>query len=182
MGALERLNARTCTLLGIVIFGCTISIHGQVDFNAKGFTLQITSQMAEICKMLLQAFIMQNLKIDPLTMVMWMAPLCLVAVSTAIMYMWTPMILQDAKACWLHLLANSFIAFLLNHSVASLLRISSGLTMVLAGIVKDICIVSLAAIAFGTHLEHIQIVGFIIAIIGIFAHSMVKSFPEEMNE
>jgi solute carrier family 35 protein C2 len=180
--ALERMSARTCCILAVVIFGCTISIHGQVDFNGRGFTLQITSQMAEICKMLLQAFIMQNMKIDPLTMVMWMAPLCLCAVSSAIFYMWEPAILVVAKQCWHHLLLNSLIAFCLNHSVAYLLRISSGLTMVLAGIVKDICIVSLAAVIFSTHLERIQIVGFFIAIVGIFAHSMVKSFPEEVNE
>merc|ERR550537_83134 len=82
----------------------------------------------------------------------------------------------------MHLLANSGVAFLLNHSVSCLLRLSSGLTMVLAGIVKDICIVSLAAVFFGTHLAHIQIVGFFIAIVGIFAHSMVKSFPEIADE
>merc|ERR1719335_334345 len=111
-----------------------------------------------------------------------MAPLCLCAVSSAIFYMWDPLILVDAKLCWKHLLLNSLIAFLLNHSVAYLLRISSGLTMVLAGIVKDICIVSLAAVMFGTHLEHIQIIGFVIAIMGIFAHSMVKSFPEIADE
>merc|ERR1719271_2175034 len=99
---------------------------------------------------------------------MWMAPLCLCAVSWGILYAWSPMILIDARACW-HLLANSSIAFMLNHSVAYLLRISSGLTMVLAGIVKDICIVTMAAIIFGTHLEHIQIAGFVIAILGIFA-------------
>jgi hypothetical protein len=180
--ALERLSGRTCMILLVVLFGCTISIQGQVDFNAKGFTLQITSQMAEICKMLLQAFIMQNLKIDPLTMVMWMAPLCLCAVASAIMFSWEPVILVDAKSCWKHLLANSCVAFLLNHSVAYLLRISSGLTMVLAGIVKDICIVSMAAIIFGASLAKIQIVGFFIAIIGIFAHSMVKSFPEVADE
>ena len=88
----------------------------------------------------------------------------------------------DAKSCWKHLLANSLVAFLLNHSVTYLLRISSGLTMVLSRIYKDICIVSLAAVIFGAHLEHIQIAGFIIAIVGIFAHSMVKSFPEVADE
>merc|ERR1719321_790535 len=35
--ALEKLSARTCAILGVVIFGCTISIHGQVDFNGQGF-------------------------------------------------------------------------------------------------------------------------------------------------
>lgn len=182
MFALEKLSARTTTLLAIVLFGCTISIHGQVDFNAQGFTYQISSQMAEICKMLLQAYIMQSMKIDPLTMVMWMAPLCFAGISTAIWYSWTPMIITDAKACWNHLLMNSMVAFFLNHSVSYLLRISSGITMVLSGIVKDICIVSIAAMLFGAHLERIQIIGFTIAIMGIFAHSVVKSFPEVADE
>ena len=34
--ALERLNARTCVILGIVIFGCTISIPGQVKWTSTG--------------------------------------------------------------------------------------------------------------------------------------------------
>jgi len=178
----ETFNLQNSTILFIIMIGCCMSIHGEMRFSAIGFGYQIGGQCSEVMKIILQQMIMQGLKVDPLTMVMIMSPLCLCTLSVGLFFSWQPGILAHAQANWYHLLANGGNAFLLNIAVATVIKYASGVSFVLAGVVKDCCIVLCAATLFGAVVMPIQVVGFSIAVMGVGTHSIVRSMPEMAKE
>lgn len=179
----EKFNVQNSTVLFIIMIGCCMSIHGEMRFNAVGFAFQITAQTAEVCKILLQQMVMQgSAKVDPLTMVMIMSPLCLVTLSVGLYFFWQPDIIVQAQKHWVHLALNCCNAFLLNVAVATVIKYASGVSFVLAGVIKDVCIVVAAAMLFGAIVTSVQMIGFSIAVMGVAVHSIIRSRPEMAKE
>merc|ERR1719263_1484586 len=118
------------------MIGCCMSIHGEMRFSQFGFMCQIAGQTAEVCKIVLQQQIMQGFKVDPLTMVMVMSPLCLITLCFGLYFFWVPGIVAHAQQHALHLVLNCSNAFALNVAVANLIKHASGVSFVLAGVVK----------------------------------------------
>jgi len=174
----ERFNLQQCAILFVIMIGCCMSIHGEMRFNKFGFMCQIAGQTAEACKIVLQQQLIQGFKLDPLTMVMVMSPLCLIALLVGLYFSWEPGILLHAQENALHLFLNCSNAFALNVAVASLIKYASGVSFVLAGVIKDVCIVLVAAIMFGAHITRVQGIGFSIAVIGVGVVSIIRSMPD----
>jgi hypothetical protein len=178
----EKFNLQNSLILLGIMFGCCMSIHGEMRFNGIGFGYQMGGQCSEVLKIILQQMIMQGLKVDPLTMVMIMSPLCLITLSAGLFFMWQPGIWAHAMANWPYLLLNGSNAFLLNIAVATVIKYASGVSFVLAGVIKDVCIVLCAATMFGAVVMPIQVIGFSIAVMGVGTHSIVRSMPEMAKE
>jgi len=174
----EKFNLQNSTILFIIFVGCCLSIHGEMRFSKFGFACQMMAQVAEVMKILLQQVIMQGFKVDPMTMVLLMSPLCLVTLSVGLYFFWEPGIIPHAREHWMHLALNCCNAFALNVAVANLIKHASGVSFVLAGVVKDVCIVAVAATVFSAHIQNIQIIGFAIAVTGVGVHSIVRSMPD----
>jgi len=174
----ERFNLQQSTILFVIMIGCCMSIHGEMRFSQFGFMCQIAGQTAEVCKIVLQQQIMQGFKVDPLTMVMVMSPLCLITLCFGLYFFWVPGIVAHAQQHALHLVLNCSNAFALNVAVANLIKHASGVSFVLAGVVKDVCIVVAAATLFGAHITHVQGIGFSIAVAGVGVHSIIRSMPD----
>merc|ERR1719201_3243627 len=177
--AVERFNVQQATILLVIMMGCCMSIHGEMKFSKTGFVFQICAQFAEVIKIITQQKIMQGYKIDPLTMVLIMSPLCLVSLSVGLVVFWQAGIVAKAQEHAVHLLFNGFNAFALNVSVAVVIRFASGVGFVLAGVIKDVAIVACAALIFGALITPLQIIGFSIAVSGVLIHSVVRSNEEK---
>merc|ERR1719161_2848131 len=166
--AVEKYNGQTLAILFIVMIGCWMSIHGEMNPSGVGFTIKI----------IIQQMIMQGMRVDPLTMVMTMSPLCLCTLSVGLYFLWEPGTFEDAHHMAYHLCLNGLNAFALNIAVALVIRHASGVSFVLAGVIKDILIVTFAAIFTGALVSRLQIAGFTIAVMGVAAHSLVRSHQD----
>jgi hypothetical protein len=176
--AVEKYNGQTLAILFVVMIGCWMSIHGEMNPSGVGFAIQIISQTSEVVKIIIQQMIMQGMRVDPLTMVMTMSPLCLCTLSFGLYFLWEPGTLADAHNMGYHLCLNGLNAFALNVAVALVIRHASGVSFVLAGVIKDILIVTFAAVFTGALVSRMQIAGFTIAVVGVAAHSLVRSHQD----
>merc|ERR1719440_1824810 len=176
--AVEKYNGQTLASLFIVMIGCWMSIHGEMNPSGVGFAIQMISQCAEVVKIIIQQMIMQGMRVDPLTMVLTMSPLCLCTLSIGLYFLWEPGTMVDAHHMAFHLCLNGLNAFALNVAVALVIRYASGVSFVLAGVIKDILIVTFAAIFAGALVTRMQIAGFTIAVVGVAAHSLVRSHQD----
>merc|ERR1719359_181622 len=70
------------------------------------------------------------------------------------------------------------LAFVLNVTIATLIKECSAMAFVLAGIVKDMFIVTVSSIAFGEYVSPQQICGFSITLAGIFFWSYMRMEPD----
>jgi len=188
--ALERFSWRSVGILVFIIFATTLSIHGEVNFSMTGFIIQGSSQLFECCKIVLQAMLLSSAgrKLDALTYVMLVMPLCALILGVGICaltafphsHFMTPSWVQLVQ-WWPHLLANACIAFLLNVVIALFVKHSSAVAFILAGIVKDVMIVSAGAFLFREFITLLQVVGFSLQLAGILVWSMIKTFPDRFD-
>ena len=108
--AVEKYNGQTLAILFIVMIGCWMSIHGEMNPSTVGFAIQMISQTSEVIKILIQQMIMQGMRVDPLTMVMTMSPLCLCTLSVGLYFLWEPGTFEDAQQMAYHLCLNGLNA------------------------------------------------------------------------
>lgn len=180
---LQQFSVHKVIVIGIIIAGCSMCVHGEVQFSWLGFALQIASQFAEVTKNLIGEIVLTGagLKLDVLTFVTFQAPLSLVPLSIATCYSWTPQMTEDFMRTWQLLLCNALLAFLLNVMIALTLKNLSGLAFVIIGIVKDIFIVASSAAVFGDSISPMQQIGFIVTIVGIASWGHLKIQEQEQQ-
>jgi len=176
---LQVLNRTRAVVLLWVIAGASISISGELTFSALGFVLQGVSQIAECSRMVMGEIVLSGpRKLDPLTYTMFLAPTCLVVLVIANLFHWDPITWSRMVAWWPQLLANAGVAFLLNVTVATVVKECSAVGFVLTGLIKDIVIVSFSAAFFGEHVTNMQRAAFTITIGGVAFWSMMRITPE----
>jgi hypothetical protein len=190
IAALEKFSWRAVTVLAFVIFATTLTIHGEVNFSMTGFVIQGVSQLFETVKIVLQAMLLSNAgrKLDALTYVLLVMPLCAVVLGLGICaltlfpheHFLTPQ-WHDLELWWPHLLANACIAFALNVVIALFVKHSSGVSFVLAGILKDAMIVAAGAFLLKEVITLIQSFGFFLQCIGVLLWGMMKNFQEKFE-
>ena len=78
------------------------------------------------------------------------------------------------------MLLNGGVAFLLNVAVVLLIGHTSALVMTLAGIVKDILLVALSMLLFGSPVTPLQYGGYGLALLGLNLHKEYKKSPERV--
>jgi hypothetical protein len=190
IAALEKFSWRSIGILVFVILATTLTIHGEVNFSMTGFIIQGSGQVFESLKIVLQAMLLSNAgrKLDALTYVMLVMPLCAVCLGAGIglltIFPHEHFLIPEMHHLvqwWPHLLANSCIAFMLNVVVALFIKYSTAVAFILAGIVKDAMIVATSALVLKEVITVIQGIGFALQLCAILVWSMIKTFPERFE-
>jgi len=175
---LEALRKCSIVLLAGTLCGTFLAIHGELHFQLVGFLLQLVSSLSEATKVIIQGVLMSgNLKLDPLTMVLFMAPACLLANIPFLAVIEWPRFAEVYAQMMLHLpflICNACLAFGLNVVVAQCIKQLSPVGYLLCGIVKDVCIIVTSSFFLGESLATSQIVGFSLALSGVASYSLYK--------
>eukprot|EP00434_Breviolum_minutum_P007711 symbB.v1.2.006801.t2/scaffold409.1/size210228/4 len=171
-------------ILSIVVAGCSLCAHGEVNFVWAGFVLQITSQMAECSKNLIGEMVMSGagLKLDVLTFVLFQAPCSLLPLLISVALSWDLEIWFAFKAHWPVIFLNALNAFALNLIIATTLKRLSAVAFVIIGIVKDSVIVATSSLVFGDHISAQQQVGFAVIMTGIACWSHLKIKEQQESD
>merc|ERR1719373_984968 len=109
---------------------------------------------------------------------MFVAPSCLVVLLLGLAATWDRKIPQAFGEWWHYLLPNAALAFVLNVTVATLIKEVSAVGFMLTGVVKDIVLVVVSAAAFGEQVAPMQVVCFSMILGGILFWSLMKAAPE----
>lgn len=169
-------------LLAVITTGAMLAAYGTVEVVLVGIIIQGMSQLFEVTKIVTQNVLMNSrgMKLDPLTLVLFMAPVCLLFLVPLSAYMvhgqWGDVI-QRAMHVWPTLLLNCLVAFSLNVIVAMEIWLFNGVGFLVAALTKDVTIVVVAGILFGEVITEIQLVGFTVALCGVLFYSLYR-----MNE
>ena len=73
------------------------------------------------------------------------------------------------------LLSNAVVAFLLNIAAVFLVGAGSGLVLTLAGVFKDILLITGSVLIFGAQITPVQVVGYSIALLGLILYKTTGS-------
>mmetsp|Transcript_70915 Transcript_70915/g.148341 ORF Transcript_70915/g.148341 Transcript_70915/m.148341 type:complete len:352 (-) Transcript_70915:82-1137(-) len=162
-----------------IMLGASMAVSGEMHFAWIGFFFQLVSQCAECSRNVLGEVVLSgsDLKLDPLSYTLFVAPTCLLVLIVGTITTWSPDILVDLGKWWHYVLPNAFLAFALNIVVAFTIKEISAVGFVLAGVCKDICIVLISCMFFGEQVTAKQILGFVVAASGVFFWSYMRVAP-----
>jgi len=175
---LQILERQKVFIVMWIVIGSSLCVKGEIHFVLTGFIVQGISQISECGKNVLGEYLLTKctLKLDPLTYVLFMAPVALIFLSIGVVCTWDPQIPAAMLANWMYLLPNAFCAVGLNVVIALVLKECSAMGFILAGVVKDILIVLASAFFFSDTIAPQQWMGFVVALSGCAAWSMLKVF------
>lgn len=189
--ALEMFSWNKGKVLFAIMCATFLTIHGELHFSALGFFIQATGQLFESLKIVFQGYVLSSAgyKLDALTYVLLVMPLCFLVLGAmyfCLVFVHPLETLQtprwkDVQIWWPVLLANSCLAFSLNLTIAMFMKYSSPISFIIAGILKDTCIVCVGATMLGEQVSSMQIAGFGLQLVFIGVWSCMKLFPAQFE-
>jgi len=178
IAGLEAIRRCSVILLLGILAGAIMVVKGEMHFVLVGFLLQVASSLCEATKVVVQSVLMSGqAKLDPLTMVLFMAPACLLANLAPWAYMEGPKLMEITARLhelWPILLVSMMLAFVLNVVVAQCIKELSAVGFLLCGIVKDSCIILTSAWLLDESLAGLQRLGVAVALAGVALYSLYK--------
>jgi len=186
LNGLQQWSIPLAKTLLLITGGLMITSAGEVTFDLYGFLMQVTALFSEACRINLVETRLKSAgyKLNPLSSVMLTAPVASVLLLVA-------GLVTDAEAISLEviqeigevkLLANGLVAFLLNVAIFLAIQVCSGLVYSLAGIVKDISIITGSVFILGSRVTTMQILGYSIALTGIQIYGVVSKEPGRFQD
>ncbi|KAI5459052.1 triose-phosphate transporter family-domain-containing protein [Mariannaea sp. PMI_226] len=164
-------NLKVLGNVATIVVGVVIASFGEVKFNLVGFTYQVCGILFEALRLVMVQRLLSSaeFKMDPLVSLYYYAPACAVTNGLFTLFIEIPRItMDDIHALGLlTLLANAFIAFLLNVSVVLLIGQTSAVVLTMSGVLKDILLVFSSMVIFGDPVTPQQFFGYSIALGGL---------------
>lgn len=168
----------------IISLGVALTSIGELRFNMNGFVVQILAIMAESGRLTLTNVLLKQLKLDSLSTLYYVAPVCFVSNSIIFMlfewatFPWSKVL---SPMFLFTLVSNGLVAFSLNITLVMLISHTSALTLTLAGIVKDVMLVVLSIIIFRSPVSVLQYLGYAVALLSLNLHKEYKKMLQEYN-
>ena len=202
---LEKPSWTEVIIVTLICVGVALASYGEALFSLTGFIFQVLGIMCESTRLVLTNVLMKQLKLDPLSSLYYIAPLSAVMIGAACMWFEAsdlPFERIFSTEFMVMLLFNGLIAFTLNIAVVMLISNTSALILTLAGwktnmksflfyfqpmlllsfigIIKDILLVFLSIMIFGSPVTPLQYFGYGIALIGLNIHKEYKKNPDKV--
>jgi drug/metabolite transporter (DMT)-like permease len=180
---LEKASCTEVYIVLVICVGVALASAGESYFSLVGFTFQSLAILAESSRLVLTNILMKQLKLDPLSSLYYIAPLCAAFIGVACLvfeFQDLPIDRIVSPTFLAVLMVNGCIAFTLNIAVVLLISNTSALVLTLAGIIKDILLVFLSIVIFGSPVTPLQYAGYGVALMGLNLHKEYKKNPERI--
>jgi hypothetical protein len=148
--------------------GVALASHGELRFNLIGFLTQAAAVAFEASRLVLIQILLHNLKMDPLVSLHYYAPVCAIINLFFLPFTEGLAPFYELRNIGLFVLvSNAAVAFLLNVAAVFLVSVGSGLVLTLAGVFKDILLITGSVAIFGSQVTPLQVFGYSIALGGL---------------
>jgi len=188
--ALEVLKWHQFRVICLIVLATWLSVKGDLTFAWAGFYLQGTCCLVETTKITLQSLLLSSKGkgLDALSYMLLVMPMCAGIFATMLLVLSfaheellpMPTLADCMNMKWV-LLLNACVALALNVSTLVFIKYSSGVTFVLASILKDVMIVLTGIMFMGHATTVLQVFGFSLQVALILLYSLTKIYPDEFE-
>ena len=182
----EKPTLQAGAIAAIFSASVAISAVGELRFELVGFIFQMLAVASEASRLIAMQYLLQvHLSEKP-------SPLVSLSLFTPVSFCFLiPLSVWFERDALQDLFLNSSVAYLivLNVSVALLLNVgvvlligrSSGLAFVFAGIIKDVMLVSLSVLLFGSPVTYIQVFGYFCCLFGLNMNTIYREAKGDIS-
>jgi hypothetical protein len=171
--------------LAVITFGLMVTSAGEMHFHLLGFVAQVVALVTEGLRITLLELRLkaQGYRLNALSSVMVFAPMvCALLFIAALIFDRSAFDMQQINEIGVGIFsANAIVAFLLNVAIYMAIQSASGLIFTLAGILKDIMIVTGGCLFQGTPITTTQMIGYTIAMFGLQLYGVVSRNPSDFD-
>ncbi|KAM3438740.1 hypothetical protein MY4824_003042 [Beauveria thailandica] len=172
--------------VAFIVFGVMIATFGEIQFHLLGFFFQACAIIFGTLRLVLVQRLLSHpeLNMDPMVSLYYYAPACALfnGVLTAVIEA-PDMRLSDFSNVGVPmLLANAFVAFLLNVSIVLLLGKTSAVALTMSAILKDILLVFASMVLFGDPVSGQQFIGYSIAMGGLIYYKIDRETMQSLAQ
>lgn len=161
-------NKKLAVIVLMISVGVALASHGELHFNFVGFLTQAAAVAFEASRLVMIQMLLHGLKMDPLVSLHYYAPVCAVINLTVLPFTeGLAPFYELARVGPAVLLSNAALAFLLNIAAVFLVGVGSGLVLTLAGVLKDILLISGSVLLYNAQITPLQVFGYSIALGGL---------------
>ncbi|KAI0066860.1 TPT-domain-containing protein [Artomyces pyxidatus] len=165
---IQEPNRKLAVIVFMISSGVALASQGELHFNLIGFLTQAAAVAFEASRLVMIQILLHGLKMDPLVSLHYYAPVCaLINLAFLPFTEGLAPFYELARVGPLILISNASVAFLLNVAAVFLVGAGSGLVLTLAGVFKDILLITGSVLIFGNQITPLQIVGYSIALGGL---------------
>jgi len=168
---LQDPSKKLAVIILMISSGVALASHGELRFNLIGFLTQAAAVAFEASRLVMIQILLHNLKMDPLVSLHYYAPVC--ALINLFFLPFTEGLApfyELQKVGILVFVSNAAVAFFLNVAAVFLVGVGSGLVLTLAGVFKDILLITGSVLIFGSQVTPLQIFGYSIALGGLILY------------
>eukprot|EP00736_Rhodelphis_marinus_P014154 Rmarinus@m.11842 len=179
------------TMMAVVILslGILISSLGEVHFDLTGFIIELSAALSASLRVILAQSLLHKQGTaghdparHPLAVLLYMAPVCFVVLfPLSAIFEWRHIAESRAGEDQLWALQTSgivlvgaSIAFLLNSIELLLIKITSALTLCVAGTFKTVLVVTIAWIFFRNPISSLAVAGYAVVFVGVLLYNISK--------
>jgi len=165
---IQEPSRKLCIIVVMISTGVALSSRGELRFNFVGFFTQAAAVAFEASRLVMIQILLHGLKMDPLVSLHYYAPVCAM-INVAVLPFTEGLepFYELARVGPMILISNALVAFLLNVAAVFLVSAGSGLVLTLAGVFKDILLITGSCLIFGSQVTPLQIFGYSIALGGL---------------
>lgn len=161
-------NKKLGVIVVMISTGVALASQGELNFDLTGFMIQAAAVAFEASRLVMIQVLLHGLKMDPLVSLHYYAPVCAI-INLAVIPLTEGLepFYEIMRIGPLVLISNAAVAFLLNIAAVFLVGAGSGLVLTLAGVFKDILLITSSVILFGVQVTPLQVFGYSIALVGL---------------
>lgn len=182
---LEKSTWMELNIIALISLGVALTSLGELKFSWLGFICQAIGLLSESGRLTLTNILLKKLKLDSLTTLYYLAPVCFCLNALAFCFFELPTFdwsrVFNAQFI-LVLLLNGVVAFSLNIASVMLISHTSALVLTLSGVLKDVLLVLLSMSVFGSPVTTLQYLGYAVALLALNLHKEYKKLPSPTTE
>ncbi|KAI8079837.1 triose-phosphate transporter family-domain-containing protein [Halteromyces radiatus] len=183
----EKPRVTLIAIIMVIVFGVFLTVEGETKFDMVGFILVLVAAVVSGLRWNLTQLLLQQDRIgisSPIATLYYLSPVMFITMLTLSLLLEHPMdqfrqsehfdnIYHVMESFGL-MAIGGFLAFAMLLSELALIKSTNTVTLSVAGISKEIVVISLSVIIYGDVLTTKNILGLIISIAGIIGYNYYK--------
>ncbi|KAG0380257.1 Triose-phosphate Transporter [Mortierella sp. AD032] len=184
---LEKPRLSLILIIGVIVVGVVLTVAGETQFDMTGFVLVLLAAVMSGLRWSLTQMLLQKDQLgmdNPVATLYYISPIMFVLMSILSLVIEDPFVqfsssafFQDFRTGALTMLmacGGGLLAFAMTVAEFKLIKSTGTVTLSVAGISKEIVVISLSMLIFGDRLTFVNLLGLLVSIGGIMAYNYVK--------
>ncbi|KAF9913113.1 Triose-phosphate Transporter [Linnemannia zychae] len=184
---LEKPRLSLILIIGVIVVGVVLTVAGETQFDMTGFVLVLLAAVMSGLRWSLTQMLLQKDQLgmdNPVATLYYISPIMFVLMSILSLVVEDPFMqfsssafFQDFQTGALTMVmagGGGFLAFAMTVAEFKLIKNTGTVTLSVAGISKEIVVISLSMLIFGDRLTFVNLLGLLVSIGGIMAYNYVK--------